>query len=112
MLCDGHRDARDVHFLEAVAPKVCDRHVARDGDERNGVHVRRRDARHEVGRAGRRKADARPACCARIPVRRMRGALFVRGEHVAQRPVAVECVVDVQHGAARVAENSVHALFF
>ena len=113
VLGDRHGDTGDVHFLKAVSAEVRHRDVAGDGDEGNGIHVRRRDARNEVGRprpAG-RDAHARLSRRARVAVCCVRGALFVRREDVAEGAVAVDGIVNIEHAPARIAENGADALF-
>ena len=52
VLDDRHRDSRDVALLERVGADQRRAHLARDADERRGVHPRIRDRRHEVRRTG------------------------------------------------------------
>ena len=114
VLGDGHRDAGDVDLLEGVAPEHIQPDVPRDGDDGDGIHERGRDAGDEVGGAGaaRREDDADAPRDAGIAVCRVCRALFVRGDDVTDGAVAVERVVNIEHGAARIAENRVNALFF
>ena len=51
MLGDRHRDARDVHLLERISAQQIIGDIAGDGDHRNAVHVRGRDAGDQVGRS-------------------------------------------------------------
>jgi hypothetical protein len=41
----------------------------------------------------------------------MHGCLFVTNKNMLEVVLLVDCVVDVQHGAARITENVVYALF-
>ena len=113
MLGDGHGYAGDVHFLKTVSAEVGNGNVSGNGYERNGIHICRGDAGYEVrcARPGSGDADARFAGGAGIAVRRVRSALFVRGEYVAQFAVAVDCVVNVEDAAAGVPEYGIDALF-
>ena len=52
VLRDGHRDAGDVGLLEGVIAHHGGRHLPGDRDERDRVHLRVGDRRHEVGPAG------------------------------------------------------------
>ena len=113
-LGDGHGDARDVNFLEGVLAHEVFRHVA--GDEHHGgrIHVGRGDARGKVGapRAGGGKAHAHFAGGTGIAVRRVGSALLVRGQDVPDlAAVAVKLIINIQNGAAGVAENGIDALF-
>ena len=103
-----------ISWKEGVAPEHVEADVPRDGDDGDGIHEGGRNARHKVGGAGaaRREAYADAPRDARIAVCRVRRALLVRGDDVADGAVAVECVVNIEHGAARVAEYRVNALFF
>ena len=110
----GHRqrDAVDVDLLERVLADERGRHVAGDRDDRDGVEEGRPDARHEVGGTRTRgaHADADPAGHAGVAVRRVRAALLVADEDVAQLRVVAEDVVERQDHAARIAEEDVDAL--
>ena len=48
MLCDRRRNADDVRLLERILSDVRIRDLSRDADHRNGVHMRRRNPRHEI----------------------------------------------------------------
>ena len=113
VLGDVQRDAGDVHLLERVAPDLLERHVPRDGDQRHRVEHGRSDARDQVrrARAGRGDDHAHLARGAGVAVGRVRGALLMRGEHMADAvAVFIERVVNAQHLAAGVAEHVGHAL--
>ena len=113
MLCDWRRDADDVRFLERVLSNIRVRDLSRDADERHGIDVRRRDARDEVprARARRRKDDADLARRAGIAVGRMDRALLVPRQHMRKFHL-VDCIIQRQHRAARIAEHDIDALFF
>ena len=110
----GHRqgDAVDVDLLEGVLADQGARHVAGDRDHRHRIEERRPDPRHQVGRARPRRphADPDPAGHPRVAVRRVRPALLVADEHVAELRVVPEHVVERQDHPARVAEEDVDAL--
>ena len=110
----GHRqrDAVDVDLLEGVLADQRAGHVAGDRDHRHRVEERRPDAGDQVGRAraGGAHAHADPAGDPRVAVGRVRAALLVADQDVAQLRVVAEDVVERQDHAARVAEEDVDAL--
>ncbi len=114
MFRNRHGNAGDVDFLKGIPSEKMNADVSRNRDKRNGIHKRRCKTRDQVG--GARSAgcdhDARASRGAGIPVRRMHRALFVRRDHVVDRPVAVECVVNIEHRSAGISEYRVYALFF
>ena len=112
MLGDGHRDAHDVHLLEAVAAQQRHGHVAGDGDERCGIHERRGKAGDQIGGpgAGRGHHDAGAPGGAGIAVGGVARALLVGGQHVPYGAVGIQRVVEVDDLATGVAEHRVHAL--
>ena len=85
------------------------RHLTADDHHRDGVHVRRGDAGDRVGHAGTAgdEADADPLRRARIRIRRMYGRLLVPDQHVLERILFENFVVDIEHGAAGIAEHKV-----
>ena len=112
-LSDGHGDAGNVHLLEGVPADEVLGDVA--GDEHHGgrVHVGCGDAGGEVGgaRAGGGQANPHLTGGPGIPVGRVGGPLLVGSQDVGDAVlVAVQFVVDVQDGAARVAEHQVDPL--
>ena len=106
VLRDRHRDAADVGLLEGVGPDHRRAHLPGDRDHRHRVHVRVRDRRHEVRRAGARggHADAHLAGGGGVPLGGVAGALLVADEDVPDRGVH-EGVVRREDGAARDAED-------
>ena len=106
VLGDRHRDAADVGLLEGVGADHRRAHLPGDRDHRHRVHVRVRDRRHEVGRAGARggHADAHLAGGGGVPLGGVAGALLVADEDVPDRGVH-EGVVRREDGAARDAED-------
>ena len=84
MLSDGHRHTGNIRFLKGIRAHQTLRHVAGDKDDRRGIHVRRRNRRHQIGRAGAAGGDAhaRLAAGARVAVRRMTGVLLVGGQYM------------------------------
>ncbi len=70
VLGDRHRDAGDVGFLERVRADERAADLSGDGHDRNGVHLRVGERRHEVGRTGtgRRHTDAHLAGRLAYPV--------------------------------------------
>ena len=111
VLRDRCRDATDVRLLEGILADVGIADLPRDTDERDRIHVRRRDARHEVraAGAGRRQAHADLARRTRIAVRRMSRSLLVTHEDMGKL-LRVNRIIEVKHRAARIAENNAHTL--
>ena len=103
VLGDRLGDADDVGLLEGVPADHRPRHLPGDGDQRRAVHVGRGDAGHQVGGAGpgRGDAHARPAAGARIAVGGVRRGLLVPHQHVPQRRVLGQRVVERHDRAAR-----------
>ena len=110
----GHRqgDAVDVDLLEGILADQRAGHVAGDRDHRDRVEEGGADARHEVGRARPRRAqaDPHPAGDPGIAVGGMGPALLVADQHVAQLGVIAQHVVERQDHAAGIAEEDVDAL--
>ena len=106
VLGDRAGDARHVGFLEGVVADQAAADLPGDGDHRDGVHVRRRDAGHEVCRPGARGRDAAAdlAGAAGVSVGHVGGALFVSRQDELDRAV-IEDVEEGQQDAARVAEE-------
>ncbi len=96
VLGDRHRDADDVGLLEGVRAHEGREHLARDADDRHGVHVGVGDRGDEVGgaRAGGRDGDADATGCRGIALGGVTGALLVADEDVTHRLVVHEGVVD------------------
>ena len=115
MLCDRHCDATDIHFLERIQTQKISGNIACYRHHRHRIHIRGGYTCNKVGGTGTRsrKNDTRPARCTRIAVSRMAGSLFMRGDNVSD-PVGIliECIIDIQHCTARIAENGVNALFY
>jgi hypothetical protein len=105
-------NADRVGFLKRVVADQVRRYLAGDHHHRDRVHVRGGDAGHGVGGAGagRDQHHARLTGGARVAVGRVRGRLLVAHQDVLDVLLAVQGVVDVQHGATRVAEYVPHAL--
>ena len=111
VLCDRGRDADNIRLLERILADIRIGHLSRDADHRNGVHVRRRDARHEIRRSGTRgrKGDADLARGSGIPVRRMRRALLMAREDVRKFHL-VYFIVECEDGSPRIAEDDLNSL--
>ena len=113
VLGDGHGDARNVHFLEAVLPDKRSGHVTGDGNHGHAVHVGCGDAGDKVGRAGAAgyQYDASAAGSTGVAIGRMCGALFVGGNDVTDTIlVFIQSVVQIQHSAAGIAKQRINAL--
>ena len=114
-LGNGHGDAGDVYLLEGVLADEVFADVAGDKHNRGGVVVGGGDAGDQVGGAGAGGGEAHPHLSRGpgVAVGGMGRALLVGGEVVADFfavAVELEFVVNVQDGAAGVAEHRVHAL--
>ena len=111
VLDDRHRDAERVGLLEAVGAEQVGAHLAREGDERDGVHHRVGERGDDVGRAGAGggEDDPDPAGGLGVALGGVAAAGLVADEHVAD-PRVHEGVVGGEVGAARIAEDDVDAL--
>ncbi len=98
-------DADGVALLEGVEADRRRRHLAGDDHHRDRVHVGGGDPGHGIGdaRAGRDQGDADLAGRPGIAVGRMHRRLLVPDQHVLDRLLLVERVVDVEDRAAGVA---------
>ena len=114
VLGDGHGDAGDIHFLEAVLADQIGAHVAGKGHHGNAVHVRSGDAGDQVGgtRAAGGQHHAGAAGGAGVAVRRVGGALLVGGHNVGDLILClVQFIVQIQDRTAGIAEHGVYTLF-
>ena len=105
-------DAGRVAFLERVRADQMRRHLPGDADERDRVHERVGEASDRIGRArpGGDEQHADPAGRAGVAFGRVRGALFMAHENMAERILAENGVVDRQDRAAGIAEDEVDSL--
>ena len=112
VLDDRQRDAGGVGLLEGVGADEVAAHLAGDGHHRDRVHVGVGDAGDQVGGAGaaRGQADADLAGRSGVAVGRVRGALLVAHQDVAQLLGVVEGVVERDRDAAGKAEDDLAAL--
>ncbi len=112
MLGGRARDAGGVGLLERVVADQVRGHLAGQADDRDAVHERVHQAGDRVGgaRAAGDQHHADAAGAARVALGGVHGGLLVAHQDVADGVLLVERVVDRQHGAARVAEDDVHAL--
>ena len=112
VLDDGARDAHCVALLEGVLADGRRGHLAGDDHHRDRVHVGRGDAGDGIGHARARsdQSHAHVTGGARIAVGRVHGGLLVANQHVLNGFLLVKSVVDVQHRAAGVAPDVLHAL--
>ena len=111
MLDDRPRDADGVAFLEGVEADRRRRHLAGDDHHRDRVHVRGGDAGYGVrhARARGHQGNAHLAGGSRIAVGGVDRGLLVPDEHVLDRLLLVQRVVDVEHRAAGVAPDVLDA---
>ena len=110
----GPRDADGVALLEGVLADGVRRDLSGQHDHRNRIHVGRRDAGDRIASPpAPRSRDTTPTLRrrARIAVRGMHGALLVPDQHVLHLFLLEELVVDVEHRAARIAEDVFDAFF-
>ena len=112
VLGDRLGDPDDVGLLEGVPPDHRAGHLTGDRHQRRVVHVGRGDPGHQVRRPRSRGRDAHAGTSAgpRIPVRRVGRRLLVPHQHVAQRGILGQRVVERHDRAARVAEHQLDAL--
>ena len=102
-----------VALLESVFTNGVRGHLAADDHHGNGVHVRGGNTSNRVGQAGAagNQCNAYLVRRARISICRMHSRLLMTNKYVFEVVLLVDCVVNVQHGAARITENVVYALF-
>ncbi len=111
MLNHRHGDAHNVGLLEAVGTNNAARNLTGDNHQGHGVHIGGSDAGNRVGctRARGNKNHAYFAGSTGIAICHMRGALLVACEHMVNLLAVVECVVDFDSLATRVAKDGVYA---
>ena len=107
-------DANGIAFLESVGADQVSRDLSRDHDQRDGVHQGVDDAGHRVGRSWSRRHQYNTRLARRpgIPLRRVRGALFVPDENMAEPGFMKKCVIDRQNGPAWITEKVGDALVY
>ena len=112
VLGDGHGDIVDIHLLEGIPPEKGNAHIAGDRNDRDGIHVGRRDTGNQIrgARSGRREAHADFPRSPGVAVSRMGSALFVGGQDMPDLLVPVQLIINIQDRSARIAENGIHAL--
>ena len=111
VLRDRRRDADNIRLLKGILADVRIRHLSRDADHRHGVHMRRRDARHEICRARSRgrKGDADLARRSGIAVRRVRCPLLVARQDM-RKIHLIYFIVEREDCPARIAKHDLDAL--
>ena len=104
VLHDGTGNAHGIAFLKRVQADCMRRHLPGDDHHRDAVHVGRGDAGDGIGHAwaGGDQGHADVACGAGVTVGRMNRRLFVANQHVLNRVLFEERVVNVQDGATGV----------
>ena len=108
MLGNAQRHAHYVNFLERIGADEVMIHVARDADERHGIHKGVGNTGDQVRcpRTGGGNADAEASGRPRVPVRGKRRPLLRRRTYVPDlSPVAVERVVKRNDRSARITEH-------
>src|SRR5690606_35177747 len=109
----GPGNADRVAFLEGIFADGIAGHLTADDHHGNGVHIGGGNACDGIGQA-RAAGDQRNTDLvgrARIGVGRMYGSLLVANQNMLEIILFVDCVVNVQYRAARVAKDMVYALF-
>ena len=111
---DRQRQAENVGLLERAFADHVLRHLARDGDDRNGIEVGVREAGDEVRRAGTAGGHAHPGPPGGpgVTFRGKRAALFVPGEDSANFLRPRQRLVQLHARAAGIGENGVHPFAF
>jgi hypothetical protein len=112
VLDDRARDADRVALLERIEADRRRRNLPGHDHHRDRIHVGGRDARHRVrdARARGHQRDADLSGGTRVSVGGMYGRLFVAHQHVLNRFLLVQRVVDVEDSTARVAPDELDAL--
>ena len=113
VLGNGHRNALNVSFLEAVLAQTAGDNVARKGHHGYGIHVGRGNAGDQVGstRAAGGQHHTGAARCAGVAIRCMGRALLVGCQHMGDSVgVLIQFIVKVEHRAAGIAKDGIHAL--
>ncbi|MNN33776.1 hypothetical protein D3C81_1475460 [compost metagenome] len=108
VFCDRHRDAGNICLLERIGSDQAGNDVPRYDNERNGIHKRRGDPRHRIGRSRSGGGDtyADFASGSGVPVRRVDGALLMSGQQVVEIGKSVQRVINVQHRSARITKDA------
>ena len=106
-------DADVIHFLESIVADHVGRHLASEHHHRNGVHVRRSNPGHGIGRArpGRDQHDTDLAGGTRIPIRHVSCALLMAHQHMLHLVLLKDRIVNMQHRPAGVTENDIDTFF-
>src|SRR5262249_41215214 len=101
-----------VSLLECVVADEVRGHLPGEGDDRNRVHHRVLQRRHQIGRGrtGGHEADADLARGPRVAFRCVAGGGFLADEDVAQALEIVQSVVDGEYRAAGQTEHDVDSL--
>ena len=107
----GTGDADRVHLLEGVATDDRCRHLTGDDHQRDRVHMGGRDTGHGVGRTGPRgdQADTTLSGGPGIAIGGMGGPLLMADQDVLDLVTLEQRIVDMQHGAAGIAEHVLDA---
>ena len=110
----GPGDADGVDFLKGVVADDGGRHLPAENHQGNGIHVGRGDPGDGVGDARARGHQHHPGAPGGpgVAVGGVGGPLLVAHQDMLHLSLLVELVVNVQHGAAGVAEQMLHPLVF
>ena len=109
MFCAGPGDADNIDFLKCVIPDERRRHLPRQYDHWDRVHISGGYARNSVGgaRTGSHETDPDPAGSPGISVGHVRGPLLVTNQNVPY-VMSRHLVVDVKNRTTREPEYDLH----
>ncbi len=108
----GACNADRIAFLKCIGTDQGRRHLARNANQRNGVHQGVLKRRDRVGRTrtGCDKHHPNLAGRTRVAFRRMSGALLVTHQNVLNLVLLEEFVIDREHSATGITEDALDAL--
>ena len=107
MLHTGAGNTYAVDLLKRIIADQRRRHLTREDDKRNGIHVCGGDTSDRVGGTGpgRDQHNTRFSRGARISVRRVRGRLFMPHQNMFDLVLLIQRIVDVQYRTAGITEH-------
>src|SRR5690606_24054967 len=113
VLHTGAGDAHGVDFLEGVLADRSRRYLAGDDDHRDRIAESGGNAGHGIGcaRAGGNQRNADAFRATGIAVGSVYRGLFMPGQYVTNLLLAEKSIVDIENGAARIAEDILDLFF-
>ena len=110
----GPGNADGIHLLEGIVTDIGSGNLAAENDQGDGIHVCRCNTGNGIGdtRTGGDQHHAGTARSPGVAVRRVRGALLVANQDMFHLGLFVQFVVNMQYGAAGVAENVFYPFIF